>query len=250
MTKLWQDYSKYTAENHKAWALLYAEQMEYLPKAATEAFLRGTKAVRFTPDRIPVYDVINEELAKITGWQVYVVPGLIDNKPFFEHLANREFPVTTWIRQLEDLQYTPDPDLFHDVFGHVPLLSEPFFCEFLQALSEITLRHIDNPSIIEIMARLYWYTVEFGLIRENGNIKIYGAGIMSSPGESRYCLSSQATHVPFDVRTIMESPYNKDKFQDRYFVIESYEQLRDSLSAVQREVDRYVADDIFVKNSY
>ncbi len=241
-----QEYDKYTAEDHEVWSLLYKEQMTHLPTIVTQAYLNGTKAVRFEPDRVPRFSVINEELAKLTGWQVYVVPGLIDNKPFFQHLANKEFPVTTWLRKMEQLKYIEEPDMFHDVFGHVPLLSEPFFCNFLNELSIITLQHIDNPSVVELMARLYWYTVEFGMIQEDNTLKIYGAGIISSPGESKFCVTDEATHVPYDVQAIFDVPYIKDRFQAQYFVIDSYKQLTDSLPLIKDKISWYVANEVFV----
>lgn len=244
-----QDYSKYTAEDHKVWSLLYEEQMEQLPAVATSAYLRGIEVVRFQPDRVPSFDVVNQELGKLTGWSVYVVPGLIDNKPFFEHLYRREFPATTWLRKLSQLKYIEEPDMFHDVFGHVPLLSEPFFCEYLNGLSAIALDYIEDQTAIELMARIYWYTVEFGLIKEDAGIKIYGAGILSSPGETRYCLTAEARHLPFDVDTIFATPYIKDKYQAQYFVIESYQQLFDSLPKIRAEIRRHVEEAIFVEPS-
>lgn len=244
-----QDYSQYTAEDHKVWSLLYTEQMEQLPAVAAAAFLHGIEVVRFQPDRVPSFEIINQELAKHTGWSVYVVPGLIDNKPFFEHLYRREFPATTWLRKLSQLNYIEEPDMFHDIFGHVPLLSEPFFCEYLNGLSAIALDYIHDETAIELMARIYWYTVEFGLIKETNGVKIYGAGILSSPGESRFCLSPQANHQPFDVDTILATPYIKDKFQAQYFLIESYQQLFDSLPQIRSEIRRHVEEAIFVAPS-
>ena len=244
-----QDYSLYTAEDHKVWSLLYADQMENLPKIAAEAYLNGIKVVQFQPDLVPNFEVINRELGKTTGWSVYVVPGLIDNKPFFEHLYRKEFPATTWLRTMEQLKYIEEPDMFHDIFGHVPLLSEPFFCEYLNGLSAIALDYIDNTTAIELMARIYWYTVEFGLIKENNEIKIYGAGILSSPGESLYSVSSEAKHLPFDIETIFATPYIKDKYQAQYFVIDSYQQLFDSLPQIRAIIKHHVENAIYVEPS-
>ncbi len=244
-----QEYDNYTSEDHKVWSLLYAEQMEHLPGIATQAYIDGIARVQFKPDRVPRFDVINEELADVTGWQVYVVPGLIDNKPFFEHLSRKEFPATTWLRKLEQLKYIEEPDMFHDVFGHVPLLSEPFFCKYLNGLSKIALKHIENETAVELIARVYWFTVEFGLIKEANETKIYGAGILSSPGESLYSVSEEATHVPFDVQHILDTPYIKDRYQDKYFVIESYKQLFDSLEHIESRIDHYVENAIYVAPS-
>lgn len=244
-----QDYDKYTSEDHNVWSLLYAQQMTHLPKLATEAYLNGIKSVRFVPDKVPVFSVINEELAKTTGWEVYIVPGLIDNKPFFEHLARREFPATTWLRTLEQLNYIEEPDMFHDIFGHVPLLSEQFFCNYLQGLSDIALEYIENPTAVELIARMYWFTVEFGLIKEADSIKIYGAGILSSPGESVFSVSEKAVHVPFDIQNILATPYIKDTFQAKYFVIDSYKQLFDALPEIHARIAYFVENNIYVTPS-
>lgn len=244
-----QDYQQYNSEDHKVWSLLYKEQMEHLPKLAAEAYLKGTRTVRFEPDSVPRFDIINRELDKLTGWQVYVVPGLIDNKPFFEFLSDKQFPATTWLRRLDQLKYIEEPDMFHDVFGHVPLLSEHFFSEYLNGLSEIALEFIHSEVAVELMARIYWYTVEFGLIKEDGEIKIYGAGILSSPGESKFSVSEEATHIPFDVDTVLKTPYIKDKFQTKYFVIDSYKQLFKSLPEVRAEIKRHVEENIYVAPS-
>ena len=244
-----QEYSKYTDEDHLVWSLLYQEQMQHLPAISTSAYLDGIKRIKFEPNKIPNFDVINEELAKVTGWQVYVVPGLIPNKPFFEHLVRKEFPATTWLRKLEQLKYLPEPDMFHDVFGHVPLLAEPFFCDYLQGISDIALKNIENPTAIELISRIYWFTVEFGLIRENGELKIYGAGILSSPGESKFSVSNEATHVPFDIQVILDTPYIKDRYQDKYFVIDSYQQLFESLPIIKESIQQYVEQGIEVAPS-
>lgn len=244
-----QEYENYTNEDHTVWSLLYKEQMEHLPAIAAKDYLNGCQRVQFVPDRVPKFDVINDVLGGLTGWTVYVVPGLIDNKPFFEHLARKEFPATTWLRKLEQLKYIEEPDMFHDVFGHVPLLSEKFFTDYLQGLSRIALANIENETAVELIARLYWYTVEFGLIKEDGGLKIYGAGILSSPGESIFSVSAEATHVPFEVQTIFDTPYIKDKYQAQYFVIESYQQLFDSLPEIEAKINWYVREGIYVAPS-
>jgi len=229
-----QDYSKYTAEDHKVWSILYNRQMKNLPEIATKAYLDGIDKCGFIADHVPDFADVNKALDDATGWMIYVVPGLIDNKPFFEHLSRKEFPATTWLRKMEQLDYLEEPDMFHDTFGHIPLLSEQFFVDYLQGLSEIILEYIDDPIAVEQMARLYWYTVEFGLIKEDGQTKIYGAGILSSAGESIYSVSADAVHIPFDPYEIAATPYIKDKFQAKYFVIDSYEQLFNSLPSIRR----------------
>jgi phenylalanine-4-hydroxylase len=232
---MFQDYDKYTETDHKVWEILYNKQMDSLGSIATADFYKGLKLCGFESNRIPVIDEVNKNLEKATGWQVYIVPGLIADKPFFEFLANRHFPVTTWIRKMEELEYLEEPDMFHDVFAHVPLLSIQPFVDFIQGLSKIALKHIDNPDAVELMSRLYWFTVEFGLIREEGNLKIYGAGILSSIGESQYSVfDEKVPRYPYDVRHIMRTPYYKHDFQKQYFVIDSYEQLFNSVKDIEQ----------------
>jgi len=244
-----QQYEQYTAEDHQIWNNLYDEQMKQLPDMATKAFMDGIKKVGFKSYEVPRFEVVNDSLKHITGWTVYAVPGYVDNFPFFSHLAHREFPVTTWLRRMDKFDYIVEPDMFHDVFGHVPLLSEQFFCDFLEGISTIGLKHIDNPSALELISRVYWYTVEFGLIQESEGLRIYGAGILSSPGESRYCLSEAAEPIrfAFDVDTILDSPYIKEKFQEKYFVVKSYQQLVDSIPLIDRKIQAYVDAGIYVE---
>lgn len=241
--KMTQDYAAYTSEDHKVWSILYGRQMSHLPEIAAPAFMTGIQKCGFVQDCVPKFEEVNRALKLATGWRIYVVPGLIDNKTFFEHLSRKEFPATTWLRSMDQLDYLEEPDMFHDVFGHIPLLSEHFFCNYLQGLSDLSLEYIDSPEVIEYLARLYWYTVEFGLIRDQQGVKIYGAGILSSEGESKYCISEAAVHVDFDPYVIMDTPYIKDKYQAQYFVIDSYEGLYacldDVRSWIQERVEQY-----------
>jgi len=232
-----QDYQAYTSEDHEVWSILYDRQMENLPPIATQAYLEGIKKCGFSSERVPNFEEVNKALDQATGWSIYVVSGLIDNKAFFEHLSRREFPATTWLRTRAQLDYLEEPDMFHDVFGHIPLLSEPFFCDYLQGISEIILDKIDDPLAVERMARLYWYTVEFGLIQEVAKVQIYGAGILSSAGESLYAVSGKAKHVAYDPAIIMDTPYIKEGYQQQYFVIEDYKQLFGSLDKVRKLID-------------
>lgn len=231
-----QEYDKYTEEDNKVWRLLHDRQSKILPGRASQAYMDGVNLIGFTRDDIPRFEDMNAALNNATGWGLVVVPGLIDNKPFFEYLKNSLFPATTWFRKLEEIDYLEEPDMFHDIFGHVPLLANKDFCSFLSGLSEIALRHIDNPWAVEVLSRLYWYTVEFGLIRnEEGKLEIYGAGILSSAGESVYSLDDDTpSRYDFDVERIMRTPYIKDKFQEHYFVIDSYKQLYDSVPEAER----------------
>jgi phenylalanine-4-hydroxylase len=231
-----QIYQNYTEADLKVWQLLFERQMTLLPALASPAYLEGIEKAGFVKSKIPHFDEMNARLYNITGWQVEAVEGLIPNKQFFELLAEKKFPASTWFRNLDHLEYLEEPDMFHDVFGHVPLLTNHNFCGFLQGLSEIALNVIDNGEAIENISRIYWYTVEFGLINEP-NLLIYGAGILSSGGESLYALQSPVPNrLPYNVKTIAKTPYIKDKFQTQYFVIDSYQQLFESLGEIEREI--------------
>jgi phenylalanine-4-hydroxylase len=162
------------------------------------------------------------------------VPGLIPNRAFFEYMAFKRFGATTWLRKREQLDYLEEPDMFHDVFGHVPLLTDPLITDFLVGLALIAQRHLDDEAVIEAIARVYWYTVEFGLVREYGETKIYGAGILSSVGETRFALSPAANRTPFELERVLASPYIKDKYQELYFVLDSMEQLNNIITQLNQ----------------
>lgn len=225
-----QNYHQYTAADHRTWSVLFTRQIERIRKHAYQNFEPGLDQLSFEKNAIPDFEVVNQKLATLTGWKIYAVPGLIDNHYFFQQMFSKHFGATTWIRKIEQLDYLEEPDMFHDVFGHVPLLTDAAICEFLLGLAQIAALPMPTTisnEIIEGLARLYWYTIEFGLVKENGHLKIYGAGILSSIGETDYCLSGEATRVPFDLETVLNTPYIKDKYQEQYFVLESMDQLRE-----------------------
>ncbi len=230
-----QQYDTYTPDDQAVWELLFRRQMDRLPGRASQAYMDGIVATGFPNVRIPDFERdLNPRLLPITGWRVVAVPGLIDNHEFFELMANRQFPATTWLRTRDQLDYLPEPDMFHDTFGHVPVLTNQPFCNFLAALSRIALRFVDHPEAVDMISRLYWYTVEFGLIREDGELRIYGGGILSSPGETVYALESDVPQrLPYHVQTLLQTPYIIDHFQEKYFVIDSYEQLFDSIPEIE-----------------
>jgi phenylalanine-4-hydroxylase len=237
-----QDYAAYGEEDFKVWKILFERQIVNLPKAASKAYLEGIKEINFTSDRIADFADVNARLAKTTGWGIQVVPGLIDDDLFFGLLSNKYFPSSTWLRKMEQLDYLEEPDMFHDAFAHMPMLTNQPYVDFLQQLSEIALRHIDNKLAIDLLSRIYWFTIEFGLIREEGTLKIYGAGILSSVGETKFSLSDEPIHIPYNVRKILNTPYWKDKFQDKYFVIESYEQLYNSIPEIEQVLEELLAE--------
>jgi phenylalanine-4-hydroxylase len=233
-----QNYETYTQDDFEVWEILFNRQIKQLQPLASKAYLRGIKDVNFSGDKIPNYQEVNKLLINLTGWQIHVVPGLIDNRPFFELMENKKFCASTWLRKREQLDYLEEPDMFHDIFGHVPLLSNRSICHFLQELARIALRFIEKPQAIEYIARLYWYTIEFGLIREDGELKIYGAGILSSSGESIYALqSSEPQRIDYNIQQIFDTPYIKEHYQEQYFVIDSYEQLFYSIPNIEKELE-------------
>lgn len=242
-----QEYSKYTTEDFQVWKILFDRQQENLPGRATDEFLQGIERINFTAGKIPDFSETNPLLKSITGWELAVVPGIIADDIFFQLMANCKFPASTWLRKMSELDYLEEPDMFHDVFAHVPLLTNQAFVDFLQELSKIGLEYIDNKWAIELLSRIYWFTVEFGLIREADGLRIYGAGILSSAGETIYCLSDQPQHFEYNVDQILNTPYRKDTFQDRYFIIESYEQLYQSLPEIKRLIAVYSQQEPSIK---
>jgi phenylalanine-4-hydroxylase len=225
-----QPWDSYGADDHATWATLYARQREILPGRACDEFLAAQDAMGMTPDRIPKFADLNEVLHAATGWTLIGVEGLLPELDFFDHLANRRFPVTWWIRRPDQIDYIEEPDLFHDLFGHVPLLMNPVFADYMQAYGQGGVKaHAIGPEALQQLTRLYWYTVEFGLIRQADGLRIYGSGIVSSKGESIHCLDSAAPNrIGFDLARIMRTRYRIDTFQKTYFVIDSFEQLMDA----------------------
>jgi phenylalanine-4-hydroxylase len=220
-----QEWSRYEAAEHAMWDVLFARQVAMLSTRVVPAFLEGLDVLRMSKPGIPDFDELSERLHKATGWSVVAVPGLIPDEAFFEHLANRRFVAGRFIRTPEQIDYLQEPDIFHDVFGHVPLLVNPMFADYMQAYGQGGLRSMEHGSIHRL-ARLYWYTVEFGLIRDDAGLKLYGAGIVSSNSESMFALDSDSPNrLAFDLRRVMRTKYRIDDFQQNYFVIDSFEQL-------------------------
>ena len=224
-----QHWERFTSEEHRVWDLLFARQQELLAGRAVRAFHEGLDVLRLSRPGIPDLDELNERLFARTGWTVVSVPGLVPDDVFFRHLSERRFPAGNFIRSASQLDYLEEPDVFHDVFGHVPLLAQPAVADFMQALGEEGLKALRRGAL-DRLSRLYWYTVEFGLAREDGDLKIYGAGILSSFGESRFSLESPDPHRPaFDIGRVLRTRYRSDAFQQSYFVVESFDELLDSI---------------------
>jgi phenylalanine-4-hydroxylase len=221
-----QNWERFGAEDHRVWDILFARQRRKLAGRAVAAFERGLDTLRLSRSGIPDFEDLNERLFARSGWTVVAVPGLLPDEIFFGHLARRRFPAGNFIRPASSLDYLEEPDVFHDVFGHVPMLAEPWFADYMQRLGEEGLKAV-AAGRIEAFSRLYWFTVEFGLAREEGALKVYGAGLASSFGEAAYALdSARPQRLPFDFARVLRTPYRSDIFQPRYFVIDGMEALR------------------------
>ncbi len=222
-----QGWERYTADEHRTWVTLHERQSAILPGRACQAFLRGLEALDLHGQGIPEFAKMNQRLRALTGWSVVAVPGLVPDDVFFDHLANRRFPAGQFIRRPDQLDYLQEPDIFHDVFGHVPMLTDPVFADYMQAYGEGGRRALGLHSLHNL-ARLYWYTVEFGLVAEPAGLRIYGAGIVSSRTESIYALESATPHrLAFGLERVMRTPYRIDDLQRLYFVIPSLQTLLD-----------------------
>ncbi|WP_187335749.1 phenylalanine 4-monooxygenase [Novosphingopyxis iocasae] len=220
-----QGWDAYTAEEHATWDKLFARQREMLPGRASAEFLKGLDVLQLSKPGIPDFDELNERLMNATGWKVVAVPGLVPDDVFFDHLANRRFVSGNFIRRPDQLDYLQEPDIFHDVFGHVPMLADPTFADYMAAYGRGGKRALELGAL-EKLARLYWYTVEFGLVREDDGLRIYGAGIVSSYGESEFALDSDSPNrIGFDLERVMRTKYRIDDYQQNYFVIDSFESL-------------------------
>jgi phenylalanine-4-hydroxylase len=225
-----QPWASYARSDHETWATLFERQKQLLVGRACDEFLENQQRFGMTPDAIPKFEDLNRVLAGTTGWKIIGVEGLLPELTFFDHLANRRFPVTWWIRKPEQIDYIAEPDLFHDLFGHVPLLLNPVFADYMQAYGcgGVKAHGLGAEALVNL-TRLYWYTVEFGLIRQSDGLRIYGSGIVSSKGESIHCLESAAPNrIGFDMPRIMRTRYRIDTYQKTYFVIDSFQQLIDA----------------------
>ena len=241
-----QNHAQYTAADHETYRRLYTRQSQQLHGMACDEFIHAVQQLG-EPAHIPHFDSISERLLRATGWQVVGVPGLIPEEAFFALLAERRFPVTDWIRKPEEFDYVVEPDIFHDLFGHVPLLFNPTFADYMQAYGAGGLK-AGRLDACELLARLYWYTVEFGLINTPMGLRAYGAGILSSAGELRHSVqSSEPRRVAFDLQRLMRSRYRIDTYQASYFVIDSFQQLFNAtapdFAPVYREVRSRINSD-------
>ena len=231
-----QDMNAYTSEDFLVWKTLFDRQVENLKDKGSKHYLAALKQMESVLNRqlIPDFRAINGFFEESTGWSIEVVPGLIPVEQFFELLAEKKFCSSTWLRTMKQLDYLEEPDMFHDVFGHIPLLSNPVFSAFAHEFGKIGKSLIGNEQALIQLQRLYWFTIEFGVIREEGIIKSYGAGIMSSFGETNRIFNKNCEFLEFDIEMVLNKEFWTDKLQEEYVVIDSLEQLFESLQkAVQ-----------------
>ncbi|WP_332695948.1 phenylalanine 4-monooxygenase [Bosea sp. (in: a-proteobacteria)] len=222
-----QGFDRYTAADHETWSRLHRRQFELLRGRICDEFFAGLAALGIAADGIPDFRQINRVLKAATGWEVVAVPGLVPDRVFFTHLAERRFPAGFWIRRPEEFDYIEEPDIFHDVFGHVPLLMNPAYADFVAAYGAAGLRYAE-PADLTRLARLYWYSVEFGLIETAAGLRIFGAGIASSPGETLFALESdKPNRIRFDPVRVMRTRYKIDDFQQSYFVLPGFDAMPD-----------------------
>ena len=223
-----QEFARYSDQDHAIWRALFERQSGLVQERACREYVAGLAGLGVAADGIPDFGRLSDTLEKATNWRIVAVPGLVPDDVFFEHLANRRFPATNWIRAPEQMDYLQEPDVFHDIFGHVPILMNPVFADYLEAYGRGGLKAL-RLGALKYLARLYWYTVEFGLIQTPEGLRIYGSGIVSSKTETTYCLDSAKPHrIAFDLLRIMQTDYRIDDLQDCYFVIRDFEQLFDA----------------------
>jgi phenylalanine-4-hydroxylase len=220
-----QGWDSYTPEEHGIWKTLYERQSKLLPGRACDEFVQGMRDLTIDAEHIPDFRRLSDDLEKRTGWRVVAVPGLVPDEVFFDHLANRRFPASQFIRKPDQLDYLEEPDVFHDVFGHVPMLAHPVFADYIQEYGKGGLR-AQGLGVLANLARVYWYTVEFGLISGADGLRIYGSGIASSRTETIFALEDPSPNrIRFDLERVMRTLYRIDDFQETYFVIDSFDEL-------------------------
>lgn len=230
-----QDWAAYGDEDHEVWGILYDRRMQQLERNGSRLFLDGARTIDLRRDRVPDLDDVNARLGPRTGWNAVPVKGFIPAHDFFTCLSQRRFPTTVIVRPKSQLDYLPEPDIFHDVFGHVPLHADPVFADFLQRFGSVASRARTEEET-EQMARLFWFSVEFGLIREDGETKVYGSGLISSHGDAANALGPDCERRRFDLDSVIAQSFEIDRFQDVLYVVESFDQLFDAVSTMERRV--------------
>ncbi|NRB62362.1 MAG: phenylalanine 4-monooxygenase [Saprospiraceae bacterium] len=225
-----QNYADYTPEDFEVWKILYDRQMEHLEGKVANAFLVALDKIGFSNTTIPSFSDVNQRLNRLTGWQLVTVPNISPPKAFFQRLSEKKFTATCWLRKKSELDYLEEPDMFHDVFAHAPLLTNVHYTNFFHQIGVLAMKYINNDEVITKLQRLYWFTIEFGLMRsKGGELGIYGAGIISSKGETEHALSDRSIKHDFDIRRIYQHNFRTDIIQEEYYVIDSFHQLANSI---------------------
>lgn len=234
-----QQFEQYTPDDLAVWSILFKRQINNLQNKASHEYLEALESMHsvLNPDELPHFGRIDEWFSSRTGWQIACVPGLIEVEAFFDLLAEKKFPSSTWLRSKDKLDYLEEPDMFHDIFGHIPLLAHPGYSEFVHAFGILGSQHRNNPEILLQLQRLYWFTIEFGLIREHDGLRIFGAGILSSFHEAQSSLSGSGTvsHLPFDLEQILQTTFCTSEVQQHYFVLSKMEQLEQSIHILSKQ---------------
>ena len=228
-----QIYENYTREDYKVWEILFNKRLENLQGIVAEEFLVALDDLNFKAEKIPNFVEINNILKNRTGWSIKTVPNISPPEEFFSFLSMKKFTATCWLRSIDQIDYLEEPDMFHDVFAHVPLLSNKDYTNFFKEMGEIAMSVIEDPKKLEKLQRIYWFTIEFGLIKKNNDFKIYGAGIISSDEESKNALSKKSKKCEFDVKKIMNHSFRIDIVQDTYYYINSFDQLTSSIAEIR-----------------
>jgi len=231
-----QDHASYTEKQHAVWAELVCRRMEQLEEAAAREYLEGFEFLGLSRERLPELRAISQRLEPRTGWQATPVSGFMPGPAFFEMLAARRFPTTTWLRGQDSLEYTPEPDIFHDVFGHVPMHAHSVFADFLAHYGQLCSR-IHDEAVLESVGRVFWYTVEFGLIRQEGRVKVYGSGLISSNGECLNVLKGECQVRSFDLDEVLRTPVKVDQMHKLLFAIESFDEIYEAMYALEARID-------------
>lgn len=231
-----QEYAKYNSEDLKVWQKLFNRQVDNLSSKGSEIYLKSLQEMKdvLNTTKVPDFDELNEVLMAKNGWKIEVVKGLIPVDEFFILLSQKKFCASTWLRTIAQLDYLDEPDMFHDIFGHIPLLMNKDFSNFAQGIGNIALDYLNDEATLTKLQRIYWFTIEFGLINENNGIKGYGAGIMSSFGETNHIFEDDITILPFDIAQVIEKEFISTEIQNEYVIIDSYNQLFESLDVLKK----------------
>jgi phenylalanine-4-hydroxylase len=228
---------QYTESDNQNWSVLYGRAMQALPEIADEKVLKGIKTIGLPSTHVPNFEEINRTVAGVSEWRLIPLDEKVEDTPFISLLAEKKYPCRTWLRTKEQVDSDENEyDLFHDLFGHTTLLYIPEYCNYLEALGALALKHIDNAQALLYLKRMYWHTVQYGLIEAGNTLKIYGAHLLTSRSETLFAMSAGVPKYDFNISVIMDTPYVKNRFQDRYFVINSFDQLYSSMNEIEQEL--------------